>query len=97
MDVGWKLGCTVKHGEDWRTMKHQDLSLRLLRRVAAAADADIRTTTKVALGFKVRGIVAERIAEELRRAGIEVPVVSSADQLEADQQQQARAAAGGGS
>jgi hypothetical protein len=67
--------------------------MRTLRRVAANADADIRTTTKVALGLPVRGIVGERIAEELRRAGIE-PLVTTADQLEASQQP-ARAAGGG--
>lgn len=62
--------------------KHTDLSMRTLRRVAAAADADIRTTTKVALGMPVRGIVGERIAEELRRAGINVPITMTADELE---------------
>lgn len=63
-------------------MKHTELSMRTLRRVAAAADADIRTTTKVALGLPVRGIVAERIAEELKRAGVSIPV-TTADQLAA--------------
>lgn len=77
-------------------MKHTELSMRTLRRVAAAADADIRTTTKVALGMPVRGIVGERIADELRRAGIEPPV-TTADQLEADQRQHPARAAGGGS
>lgn len=62
--------------------QHTELSQRILRRVAAAADADIRTTTKVALGIPVRGIVAERITEELRRAGISVPAIGTADDLE---------------
>jgi hypothetical protein len=77
-------------------MKHMtDLSMRLLRRAAANADADIRTTVKVALGAPVRGIVGERVAEELRKLGVEVPapgVVRTADQVE---QEPARAVGGG--
>ena len=57
--------------------QHRTISTRAIRRAAAAADADVRTTAKVALGVAVRGIVLrERIIEALRAQGVEPPAVA---------------------
>jgi hypothetical protein len=57
------------------TTTHRTISVRTIRRAAAAADADIRTAEKVALGLPVRGVVGERVAEALRALGVEPPPV----------------------
>ena len=55
------------------TKARPQVSVRVLRRAAAAADCDVRTATKVAHGLPVRGVVGERVAEELRKLGVDVP------------------------
>lgn len=62
------------------------IPVRTIRRAAADAEADPRSVAKVARGEHVRGIVAERIEEALRRLGVAVPSPASAPPADAQQQ-----------
>lgn len=66
----------MQHDHTQAMATHRTISTRAIRRAAAAADADVRTCEKVALGAPVRGIVRERIVEALRAQGIEPPPVT---------------------
>lgn len=64
--------------------KHQTISASIVRRAAASANTDVATARLVALGIPVVGdaIVRDRIVQELRRLGIEPPLLQTADQIE---------------
>ena len=59
--------------------KPHGVPMRTIRRVAAAADCDIRTATKIASGQPVRGLVGERVVEAFRAAGVTIPAVGRDD------------------
>jgi len=76
------------------TTKHVEISQKTLRIVAARAECDTRTAARAALGLPIKGaFLRERLFAELRKEGIEPPLMTTADDLEA--QRPARAASGG--
>jgi hypothetical protein len=61
--------------------RHRDISLRTINLAAKNAECDQSVAFKVAIGLPVSPAVRERVAAELRRLGVEVPVLVTADQL----------------
>jgi hypothetical protein len=59
--------------------QNTNISERAIRLAAAQADADLRTAHKFALGQRVKGLVAERLAKAFDELGVRPLVTGRAD------------------